>query len=48
MLKMVAGKIVSSLADLFNYSLRTQSFPAAWKRANISPVHKNGARDLGL
>ena len=42
MLKMTASTIAPSLAMLFNYSLRTKSFPDIWKLAHVSPLFKKG------
>ena len=44
MLQLAGPYISQSLAKLFNNSLNTSSFPAAWKQANITPVHKKGDR----
>ena len=44
MLQLAGPYISQSLTKLFNHSLNTSSFPAAWKQANITPVHKKGDR----
>ena len=45
-LKKLANEISEPFCSLFNYSLRTGSFPRPWKEANVSPVPKTG--DLSL
>ena len=44
-LKMCAESLSPSLSVFINASLRTGLCISEWKQANISPVHKNGARD---
>ena len=39
-LKELANEISEPFCSLFNYSLRTGSFPRPWKEANVSPVPK--------
>ena len=41
-LKELANEISEPFCSLFNYSLRTGSFPRTWKDANVSPVPKKG------
>ena len=41
-LKELANEISEPFCSLFNYSLRTGSFPRPWKEANVSPVPKKG------
>ena len=43
MLKLASQDIAKPL-DIFNYSLRTSTYPTVWKRANITPVFKKGNR----
>ncbi|XP_053402573.1 uncharacterized protein LOC128557930 [Mercenaria mercenaria] len=45
-LKELSTGLSLPLADLFNYSLTTSTFPDAWKEAYVSPVFKNGDRSL--
>ena len=42
MLKPVSKAISFPLADLFNKSLRQESFPEFWKLANVTPIYKKG------
>jgi hypothetical protein len=44
-LKKCAESLSPSLSVFINASLRTGLCISAWKQVNISPVHKNGARD---
>ena len=43
-LKIAAPEISRSLAYLFNFSLKTGKFPADWKLARITPIHKKGPK----
>ena len=38
-------EIAVSLTYLYNKSLSTGSFPAGWKKSNVTPVHKGGSTD---
>ena len=40
-LKLALPAIVQPLTDLINDSLRTKTFPAAWKKAIITPIYKS-------
>ena len=40
MLKATARQISPSLARLFNFSLRTATYPTLWKEANVTPIYK--------
>ena len=42
LLKEAAPIIAPSLTRLFNVSLVTESYPSAWKRANVLPLYKKG------
>ena len=44
-LKQVPVEIAEPLTYIYNQSLSTGSFPAAWKRSNVTPVHKGGESD---
>ena len=44
-LKEVAGVVAVPVSKLFNISLRSGVFPDEWKRCNVTPVHKGGAKD---
>ncbi len=44
-LKVAAHIIAPSLTHIFNLSLRTGTFPGAWKCAKVTPLHKKGAKD---
>ena len=44
LLKLAASEISSSLTYLFNLSLKTGKFPAEWKLARITPIHKKGPK----
>ena len=44
LLRMAAPGIATSLTKLFNYSLKIGQIPRDWKVAQLSPVHKKGAR----
>ena len=44
-LKKCAESLSPSLSVFINTSLRTALYISEWKQANISPVHKKGARD---
>ena len=45
-LKIAAPIITESLTNIFNYAIITESFPFDWKIARVTPIHKNGRRDL--
>ena len=42
MLKICDSSIIKPLVMIFNNSLNSGSFPSAWKKANIIPIHKKG------
>lgn len=44
MLKETAEVIAKPLSDLFNKSMLCGTFPDAWKRANVTPIHKKSDR----
>ena len=43
--KQVAKEISPILTKIFNASLQQGKFPACWKTANVSPIHKKGDRN---
>ena len=45
-LKECAEELSNPLALLFNSSLRSESVPHLWKRANVTPVFKAEAKDV--
>jgi hypothetical protein len=45
-LKQTRYSIAEPLARLFNYSLTNGVFPDKWKLSHITPVHKNGEKQL--
>ena len=44
LLKIAADVIAPSLTEIFAKSIYTGIFPNEWKKARVSPVHKNGAK----
>ena len=46
LLRMSAPAISKSLTLLFNASLKLGQFPREWKEANVTPVPKNGDKEL--
>ena len=42
MLKLAAPIVCDSLAYICNISLWTSTFPFAWKKAKVTPIHKDG------
>ena len=44
-LKSVAEELANPLTYIFNLSLQSGTIPSAWKRSNITPVHKGGSCD---
>jgi len=46
LLKSAARELSYPLALLFNKSLQSCTYPSAWKIANVTPVFKNGSREL--
>ena len=45
-LKECAEELSYPLTLLFNLSFRSGKFPASWKRAHVTPVHKADAKDV--
>ena len=45
-LKLSAPVIAQSLADIFNASTESQTFPSEWKVARVIPLHKKGPRNM--
>ena len=45
LLKIAAPYIYRSLTDLFNFSLKTKTFPCEFKTAKVCPIFKSGDRD---
>ena len=43
-LKTSCDEIISTLAYIFNQSLTTGTYPARWKTALITPIHKKGSK----
>ena len=41
----LAEEIAEPLSYIYNHSLNTGTVPLAWKRSNITPVHKGGDSD---
>ena len=41
-IKMAADVLIYPLADLFNMSISTCTFPSSWKCAKVTPLHKGG------
>ena len=46
LLKSAARELCRPLAQLFNKSLQTSTFPDIWKIASVVPVFKNGMKEL--
>ena len=46
LLKEVKGIICEPLSKLFNNSLASETFPAIWKKANVLPIFKKGAKNI--
>jgi hypothetical protein len=46
LLKSAARELSKHLAQLFNKSLQTSTFPDIWKIASVVPVFKNGVKEL--
>ena len=46
MIKFCGSSISKPLHLIFRNWLETESFPKEWKKANITPVHKNGDKQL--
>ena len=44
-LKKCAGTLAPSLSDVFNVSLASGMLPHNWKVADITPLHKKGAKN---
>ena len=42
MLKICDSSVIKPLVIIFNTSLTSGTFPSAWKKANIIPIHKKG------
>lgn len=42
----LSEKLSYPLALLFNMFLKSERVPSLWKRANVTPVFKSGARDM--
>ena len=42
MLKICDSSVIKPLIIIFNTSLTSGTFPSAWKKANIIPIHKKG------
>ena len=45
LLKLSSGVIAKSLTTLANKCLSSGSFPAIWKQAKVSPLHKGGTKE---
>ena len=43
--KVSAPVITKQLTDICNHSIRNSSFPAIWKKARVTPLHKRNATD---
>ena len=48
MLKTSANKIAPHMAQIFNHSIRTLTFPSCWKRTVVTPIYKQGNKFLML
>ena len=46
LIKYAGRELCRPLAQLFNKSIKTSTFPSSWKTANVIPVFKNGDREL--
>jgi len=44
LLKMIARPLTPSLTKIFNACLQKEVFPNTWKKANVTPVHKQGSK----
>ena len=44
-LKLSSGVITTSITFIVKKCLETSTFPLSWKRANVTPLYKNGPRD---
>jgi hypothetical protein len=38
--------ILGPLTEIINCSLRTSTFPLAWKKAELIPIHKEGDHEV--
>jgi hypothetical protein len=45
-LKLAAPAISSSLTYIFNHAITLRTFPDEWKIARVSPLYKNGQKNL--
>jgi hypothetical protein len=45
LLKLATPAISNTLSRIFNISLQSGTFPEGWKRANVVPIYKKGAKD---
>ncbi|CAH2237403.1 jg11259 [Pararge aegeria aegeria] len=45
LVKQIKKEILKPLADIFNLSISTGTFPEIWKTALICPIHKSGPKD---
>ena len=46
MLKLCDASIVTPLLTIFNNSINDGVFPFPWKKANVVPIHKKGAKNV--
>ena len=44
LLKLARDVVSPSLTDIFNKSLCSNIYPKEWKIANVTPIHKDGAK----
>ena len=45
-LKLCDASIVTPLLTIFNNSINDGVFPFPWKKANVVPIHKKGAKNV--
>ena len=38
--------VLGPLTEIINCSLRTSTFPTAWKKAEVIPIHKEGDHEI--
>ena len=45
LLKLASPAVANTLAKIFNISIESGTFPEDWKKANVVPIYKKGAKD---
>ena len=46
MIKICDSALLKPLSIIFNYCVRTGTFPYIWKKSNVIPVHKKNDKQL--